>query len=325
MTSASKPRLYNRPQSTLETLRSVISGSKTPEEIADDIDVSVRTVHNKVHDPLHLGLIENNDGEYGPTKEARRLIQLEDNGVLRDRFVELPGVDDVLDRIENGGATVEEVGRIISFETESGAAEKETFKRYGKVYARWLEHLDLGKVDEIDSEPRHPLEHDQGASSPRVPPQKVIEALRVIDDADTYSELADKLGYSERETKKILSTAYALKVAQTERKGSFTTSETGRKITTMSRGKQREVFRENLLEMPIVRAYCNRVPSGEFTSTEVMEQVSDEYSMGWSETTISTKANRLSPWLTFTQMAEKDERGVLKAAEKMPSDDLPDP
>jgi len=261
MTTASKSRLYYRPNNTLEILKAVISGSQTPEQIADDLGVGVRTVRNKLHDPLHLELVESDGAKYEATDEARRLVQLQDDDVLEERFIDLPGVEDVLGRIENGGITVEELGRIISFETESGAADEETFERYGKVYAEWIRHLDLGEVADTHSEPRHPLENDCGASDPRVPPQKVIEALRVLDKVDTHEALADRLGYSEKETEKTLSTAYALEVARTEY-GSFATTEAGRTVTSTSRGKQRELCRDKLLEMPLVQAYCNRVPKG---------------------------------------------------------------
>lgn len=166
MTAASGSRLYYRPNNTLETLKAIISGSQTPEQIADDLDVGVNTVRNKLHDPLHLGLIERSGDKYEAADEARRLVQLQDDDVLEERFVDLPGVQDVLGRIENGGTTVEGIGRVISFETESGAADEETFKRYGKVYAKWIDYLDLGEVADTDSEPQHPLENDRGASDP---------------------------------------------------------------------------------------------------------------------------------------------------------------
>lgn len=58
---------------------------------------------------------------------------------------------------------------------------------------------------------------------------------------------------------------------------------------------------------------------------EVIEQVSKGYSMGWSERTIKTKARRLSTWLTFTELAEEQEAGILEVTKKMPRDDLSDP
>lgn len=325
MTTTSKTRLYFPPSHTLDTLKAVISGSKTEEQIADELGISPNTAKNKVHDPLHLGLIERDGEKYEGTDEARRLVQLQDDDVLEDRFVDLPGVESVLERLENGGATAEEIGRIISFETDSGATDTETFKQYGRVYAQWIHRLDLGEVEENNSQSQHPLENDRGANNPRVPPQKVIEALRVIDEVETRAKLADRLDYSERYTQKILTTAYALKVAQTERGDGFSTTKTGRTLTTTSQGKQRELLRDNLLEIPLVQAYCNRVPSGEFKNQTVMEQVSEEYGLGWSEGTIRTRAKRLYQWLIFTRLAEEKKQGTLEATDKMPRGNLPDP
>jgi len=323
MTTTSQPRLYYPPNHTVDTLKAVISGSQTTEQIAEDLDVAVRTVRNKIHDPVHLELIEKDGDKYEATDEARRLVQLQDDDVLEERFVDLPGVQDVLSQIENGGITVEELGRVISFETESGAADEETFQRYGRVYAKWIHYLELGEVADTNSEPQHPLENDRGASDPRVRPQKVIEALRLLDKVDSRDALADRLGYSEKETEKTLSTAYALGVARPD--NGFATTEAGRRITSTSRGKQGELFRNKLLEIPLVQAYCNRIPNDEFTPTEVMKQVSEDYSMGWSDKTIETKASRLSPWLTFAELADEQEDGVFVATEKMPRDGFSDP
>lgn len=323
MTTTSKPRLYYPPNHTVDTLKAVISGSQTTEQIAEDLDVSVRTVRNKLHDPLHLELIERDSDKYEATDEAQRLVQLQDDDVLEERFVDLPGVQDVLGQIENGEITVEELGRVISFETESGAADEETFRRYGRVYAKWFNYLELGDVAPTNFGPQHPLENDRGASDPRVRPQKVIEALRVLDKVDTRDALADRLGYSGKETEKTLSTAYVLNVATPD--DGFATTEVGRRVTSTSRGKQSELFRDKLLEMPLVQAYCNRIPNNEFSPAEVMVQVSEDYSMGWSERTVETKASRLSPWLTFAKLADEREDGAFVATEKIPREGLSDP
>lgn len=324
MTTA-KPRLYYPPNHTLDTLKAIISGSKTREQIADDLGVSPNTAKNKIHDPLHLGLIEKNDHRYVATDDARRLVQLQEEDILEERFLNLPGVNEVLDRLKNGGATAEEIGRIISFETGSGAADAKRFEEYGRVYTRWIHHLDLGEVEDTGQKSQHPLENDRGANNPRVRPQKVIEALRVMDRVESRTELADRLGYSERHTQKILTTAYALGVARFDRGTGFTTTETGNTVTTTSQGKQRELLRDKLLEIPLVQAYCNRVPDGEFKNKEVMERVSEEYSLGWSEGTIETRSKRLYQWLIFTGIAEEKARGILEATEKMPRGNLPDP
>jgi len=325
MTGETKSRLYKPASHTVETLRAVVSGSKTTEQIADELGISENTAQNKIHDPLHLGLIEESDGKYEPTKDAKRVVQLDEEDAMEEPFLELPGVQQVLEEIENGGATIEKVGRIISFETDSGAAKESTFKSYGRVYADWIERLDLGEVEDSTSGSQQPLETDSGANNPRVPPQKVIDAIRIIDDVESHEELADRLEYSDRHTQKILSTAYALALAERERGGSFSTTETGRTVTTTSERKQREVLRDNLLDIPLVQAYCNRVPSGEFKNKEVMQQVSEDYSLGWSEGTVRTRAKRLYQWLLFTRLAEEESQGVLVATDKMPRGNLPDP
>lgn len=325
MSDSSCFRLYKPPSHTLETLRSVISGSNTREEIAEDLGVTAKTANNKIHDSLHLGLIKRVDGKFKATDEARRLIQLQDDSILEDRFVNLPGVEEVLDSIEEGGITPEEIGRIISFETESGAANTETFEQYGRVYARWIHHLGLGEVEDTKSESQHPLKNSRGANNPRVPPQRVIDALRVIDNVDNRESLANRMDYSETYTKKILTTAYALGVARIEPGGDFVTTEIGRNVTSASDGEQRKLLRNKLLEIPLIQAYCNRVSDGDFKNLEVMEQVSNDYSLGWSEGTVRTRAKRLYQWLLFTELAIEKEPGILEAMNKMPRGNLPNP
>lgn len=118
-------RLYYPPNHTLNTLKAVISGSKTRKQIADELEISPNTAKNKIHDPVHLELLEKNGNKYEATDEARRLVQLQEDEILEERFLDLPGVKDVLNQLENGGVTAEEIGRIISFETGSGAADAE--------------------------------------------------------------------------------------------------------------------------------------------------------------------------------------------------------
>ena len=67
------------------------------------------------------------------------------------------------------------------------------------------------------------------------------------------------------------------------------------------------------------------MPSGEFKNKEVMQQVSEDYSLGWSEGMVRTRAKRLYQWLLFTQLAEEESQGVLVATDKMPRGNLLDP
>ena len=320
----SKTRLYKPPSHTLESLKAVISGNDTRGKLADELDLSASSVMNKTHDARHLGLIESKNGKYTATDDARRLVQLEEDDVLRSRFVELPGVEEVLNRLEDEELDVEDIGRIISFKTESGASDAERFAEYGRVYARWIHYLDLGEVADSTTGSQNPLENPRGANNPRVRPQKVFDALRHISDVEDREELADRLDYSKRYTQKILVTAYALDLARPDRNGGFSITNKGRTITTTSRGKQRELLRNELLEIPLVQAYCNRVPEGEFKNQEVMAQISEDYSLGWSEGTVQTRAKRLYQWLIFTGLAEEERQGYLVPTEKMPRD-LSDP
>lgn len=320
----SKTRLYKPPSHTIETLQAVISGNDTDEKVADELGISTISVKNKTHDARHLGLIESENGKYTATDDARRLVQLEEDEVLRSRFVELPGVEEVLDRLEAEELDAEDVGRIISFKTNSGASDTERFVEYGRIYARWIHYLDLGEVADSTTGSQNPLENPRGANNPRVPPQKVIDALRLLGEVDDRDALADRMDYSKRYTQKILVTAYAFGLARPERSGGVTITDTGRTITKTSRGKQRELLRDKLLEIPLVQAYLNRVSEGEIKNQDVMAQVSEDYSLGWSEGTIRTRAKRLYQWLIFTGLAEEERRGYLVPTEKMPRD-LPDP
>lgn len=145
-----------------------------------------------------------------------------------------------------------------------------------------------------------------------------------MDEVDACEELADQLGHSERHTQKILTTAYALGVARADHGVTFTTTDIGNTVTSTSQGKQRELLRGKLLDVPFVQAYCNRVPDGEFKNKDVMQRVSEDYGLGWSEGTVETRSKRLYQWLIFTELTEERRRGVLEATEKMPRGNLPD-
>lgn len=318
MSTDSGTRLTHRPRHTEDVLKAIVSGSRSREQIAEKLDIGTRTAQNKLHDPRHLGLIQKTEAdEYKATEDARRLIQLQERDVLIPQFKELPGVPKIIEEAENGGITTEQAGRLVSFETGSGAADEDTFREYGRVYSRWMEYLELGEITDPDQQKQHPLDNPNGANHPKVSPQKIIEALPLLDKVDSREELAEQLEHSEREAGKILTTAYALDLARREA-GGFSTNQIGREVTTSSRGNQQELLRERLLQLPFVEAYCARVPEGTFDPEDVMEQLSEDYTMGWNSTTVQTKSKRLAGWLTFCQLAERPQRGVLEPTEKMP-------
>lgn len=311
-------RLYYAPSHTVDVVGAVISGNDTIEKLAEELGLGERTVINKVHDPRVLGLIEKDDESFEASEDARRLIQLQDRSVLDEPLRDLAGVETVLDRLEEEDLTTEDVGRIISFETESGASTPQRFRDYGSIYAKWFDFLNLGEVAGTPASAQGPLTNDRGSNYPLVRPPKVIEGLRLVDEVDTIEELASRLGYSEREASKILRTCYALGVATPKAGRGFKITDSGRTVRSTSQGKQRELLRKALLDIPMVEAHCERTPDSEFNSTEVMQEVSDDFSMGWSEETIQTRGNRLYRWLIFTGLAEEARHGYLTPTDKMP-------
>jgi hypothetical protein len=312
--------LYYPPSHTEEVLQEVTSGASTVEELADGLGYATRTASNKVHDPVILGLVERQDSKLSITEDARRVVQLKDTSPLETAFCDLAGVDQILDRIEEEQVGVEQIGRIISFETESNAAAESTFKNYGRVYAEWIEYLDLGNyseglvaVGEIDdsSEDLGPLENPRGANCPRVRPEKVFEIIPLVSKGKSREEIEDISGYSDREVSKILTTCYGLGITESSRDGPQLTDR-GKEIQQESIGNRKQILQKALYEVPLVQAYCDRAPDEKFRNQDIMKQISEDYAKGWSNTTIETRAKRLYSWLLFTELFEERSRGYLQ-------------
>jgi len=326
-------RLYYPPDHTEEVLRKATSGASTIEDLADLLGYTTETTSNKVHDPVVLGLIERDDNQLSVSEDARRVVQLEDTTPLKNAFTELPGVQEVLDRIEEEPVDVEEIGRLISFNTGSNAAAESTFKNYGRVYGQWIDYLNLGSYSngvvaagsiENTSEKEGPLDNPRGANSPNVRPEKVFEILPLLAQVESREELQERAEYSEREVSKILSTWYGLGIAESTRNGPVLTNR-GKELQQASVGNRKRILREALLELPLVQAYCERVPEDEFKNQEVMEQVSEDYLKGWSEVTIQTRAKRLYSWLLFTELFEERTRGYLEPTGNIEAGELAAP
>lgn len=326
-------RLYYPPEHTDEVLRETTSGASTVEDLAEGLGIAPKTASNKVHDPVVLGLINRGNNELSVSEDGRRVVQLEDTSPLESAFRELPGVPEVLDRIEDESVDVEEIGRLISFKTGSNAAAESTFRNYGRVYGEWIDYLDLGSysngvvaVGEIDevSETTEPLENPRGPNNPRVPPEKVFEILPLISRFESREELQQGSGYSDRYTTKILTTCYGLGIAESTRTGPVLT-ERGRELQQASVGQRKRILREALLEIPLVQAYCERMPEGEFRNKDVMRQVSEDYLKGWSNSTIRTRAKRLYSWLLFTEIVEERDAGYLEPTDTAEPSELATP
>lgn len=316
-------RLYYPPEHTEKVLREATSGASTVEDLAEGLGIAPKTASNKVHDPAVLGLIDRDDKDLSVSKDARRVVQLKDTSPLESAFSELPGVPEVLNRIEDESLEVEEIGRLISFETESNAAAESTFRNYGRVYGEWIDYLDLGiysngivAVGEIDevAETTEPLENPRGPNNPRVPPEKVFEILPLLSRVESREELQERSDYSDRYTTKIVNTCYGLGIAESTRNGPELT-ERGRELQQASVGHRKQILREALLEIPLVQAYCERMPEDEFRNKDVMRQVSEDHLKGWSDSTIQTRAKRLYSWLLFTELAEEQATGYLQPTE----------
>ncbi|MFC6719170.1 AAA-associated domain-containing protein [Natrialbaceae archaeon GCM10025810] len=326
-------RLYKPPSHTVEVLGEATSGASTVEDLADSLGCVTRTASNKVHDPAILGLIEREDNELSVSEDARRVVQLKDTSPLENAFRELPGVPQLLDRIEDETMGVEEIGRLVSFETGSNAAADSTFQNYGRVYGEWIDYLELGtysngvvaaeEIDEV-SETTEPLENPRGPNNPRVPPEKVFEILPLISRVDSREGVLERSAYSDRYAAKILTTCYGLGIAESKRNGPQLT-ERGKELQQASVGNRKRILRDALLEIPLVQAYCERIPESGFERYEVMEEVSERYLKGWSESTIRTRAKRLHPWLVFTDLVEEQDSGHLERTDALETNELAAP
>lgn len=317
-------RLYYPPSHTEEVLKEITSGASTIDELADQLGYIPETASNKVQDGVTLELIERENSQLSISDDARRVVQLKDTSPLEAAFCDLPGVSEILERIEDESLDVEEIGRMISFETGSNAAAEETFRNYGRVYGEWIEYLGLGvytdgmvagSIDNI-TQNHGPLENPRGANNPQVRPEKVFDILPLISKVDSREELKDRSQYSEAETAKVLSTCYGLGIAESTRREPQLTSR-GKNLQQASLGNRKRILREALLEVPLVQAYCERIPDGEFRNQDVMNKVSEDHLKGWNETTVQTRAKRLYSWLLFTELAEEQSRGYLKPSKAL--------
>lgn len=313
-------RLYYPPDHTEDVLRKVTSGASTVDDLADRLGYVSKTASNKVHDAVVLGLIERDENRLSVSDEGRRVVQLQDKEPLETAFCDLGGVAKILNRIEGEPVSVEEIGRIISFETGSNAAAENTFKNYGRVYGEWIYYLNLGNYSdgfvaegEINKVSNNcgPLENPRGANYPKVRPVKVLKALSEISQVKSREALEGRLDYSGREVSKILTTCYGLGIAESTRNGPQLT-ERGKNLQQASIGNRKQILQDALMEIPLVQAYCERVPDEEFRNQVIMSQISKDYVKGWSEVTIQTRAKRLYSWLVFTELFEEKSRGYLE-------------
>lgn len=312
-----KTRLWNYPEETIEVLSAVLSGADDQNKIAEKIDCSRNTVRNKVHDPVHLGLINKNDSSYDADDEARRIVQLNDYSLLEEKFLSLPGVGQIEDRLENKGEIhYEEIGRIISFETESGAAKEETFLHYGRIYANWFEFLGRENTQKqiLYSPGETPEEGDNEPTSSQLAadPQNVMKSLKIIGTHEDREAISGKLDVSEKYVGHIFSTLYALGLAEPGRWDGHEITEKGREVSSASIGNKKQILGEILIELPITDAYFSAIESDPFDHPSTVKKVSENHFLGWSDSTLEIVSKRTHEWLTFTELIEQGEEGYRR-------------
>lgn len=317
-----KPRLYNGPPVTESVLRSVVKGATTQKELAEEMGCAEQTVFNHIHDPIYLGLLESDGKEYSITDEddVMRLLQLEDRSVLKERFLEMPGVEEVREELNGGQLPFKRIGQLISYHTDSKAIEVDTFKYYGRIYAKWFQYLSMGYAGKDILYSEKPLDFERierrqpkgaGSGSPKVRPEKVFTSLELIaGGVSGPEEIAEHFDFSKRSGAKVLSTCYALGLAEREDDGVVLT-DYGRKVLKASEEQRRELIRVALLEINLVETYFELAPNESFWNQELMKKVCDELGNNWSETTIKTKAKRLYSWLVYSDLFKEVKQGKL--------------
>lgn len=314
-----KARLYDVPEVTREVLRLVIKGHNTREELAEELGCSPRTVYNKVHDPKVLGFLEREDNRYviSDKKELMKLFQLDKREVLKKRFENLPGVEEINDELVGGSLTFVRVGRIVSYYTNSEAIDEEAFVTYGRVYAKWFDYLGMGYAYSQKLSREKPANYEKektvrrtGDGFPMIRPERVFKAIRYISDGEkSESELASELGYSESQIGKLLSTLYSLNLA--DRNDGIVLTEFGEQVYESSESEQKKLIREALLDLNVVKKYCELAPESPFKNQQLMERVGEELGRDWTNTTRETKGKRIYQWLLFSDLFKEVKRGTL--------------
>jgi hypothetical protein len=311
-------RLYSSPDVTESVLRYVVKGKDTRKELAEELNCSKKTIYNKIHDPRILGFLEKKDDHYviSDKDELMGFFQLNKRDVLKKRFNDLPGVSEVDDKLNGGSMSFIDVGRLIAYYTDSEAIDEDAFKTYGRVYANWFDYLGMGDASNstlyrnIPPNIKKKGKSEQNLSSPKVKPEKVFEALQIIDGGLVGRvEIASHFGFSERQAGKLLSTCYGLGLAERDQKIKLT--HFGKRVNQAGEEERKRLIRESLLDIELIKTYCELSPDGPFKNQELMAKVGEALDKDWNETTIQTKAKRVYQWLIYSGLFIEVKRGTL--------------
>lgn len=316
----SNERLFSNPEPVSETLEAIIQGAETIDDIRDRLDLpkQSKVIHNRIHDLLRLELIKKKGDQIKPTEAARRFIQLDDNTPVKERFESLPEVIEIFSRYEDEeDVTLEKIGRLVAFESGSSATKPSTFKKYGRIYANWMDYLDLDDIVIIsDFEPSSipdVLSNPHGSRYPKVRPQKAIRVLNMIEDFDSVDELSQSSNMSKQTVSKALSTLYSLQLAERTRGYGFSITDIGVEFLKGDETQRKKIIRDCLLEIPFFIAYCNRVPDSNFKHRDIIIRISEDFNQNWSESTIETVSKRTYQWLLYSGLCSEIRSGHLQS------------
>lgn len=327
----SDPRLYYDPEVTKNVLRHVFKGSTTNEDLAEKLGCAERTVYNKVHDPKVLGFLKKEDGEYVITdkEELMGLFQLDKRDALKKRFKDLPGVEEVNDKLNGGSLSFTEVGRLVAYYTDSEAIDEDAFQSYGRVYSNWFDYLGMGDAANKTLyrnkppgiEKKSASRKKDGLSYPRVRPEKVFDALSLIQEgAGEKSDLASYFDFSERQAAKLLSTCYTLGLA--ERNHGVELTNLGNRVEDAPEPEQKRLIRNALLDLKMIKLYCELSPNKPFKNKDVMRRVGEELGRDWSDSTVQTKSKRIYRWLVYSELFKEVKRGTLVPSTEVDDDEV---
>lgn len=323
-------RLYHGPGTTEKFLEAIFDGAATIDDLKNRFNTSRSTVFNGLHDLRCLGLVIVEDDVVVPTTAGGRFYRLNDLEPVRDIFIDLAGVDQLLEQIEDDEITYTAAGRLIGFATGSDTTKESTFKSYGRTYANWIEFLSLGYRggQHISAEPvarpksanNNLARRTDGPSYPTVWPNQVFTNLDSISDASSYENLVSQNDFSERTAQKIVGTAVGVKlVGRGTRDEWYVLTERGETFLSADKESEtrRQLVRDGVLTMAIPCAYCNRIPDEQFHKQQPMNKINDDFDLNLSESTIKLRTKRLVPWLSYAQLIKKVDQSEYQGTDQL--------
>ncbi|WP_135304518.1 AAA-associated domain-containing protein [Haloarcula amylovorans] len=142
--------------------------------------------------------------------------------------------------------------------------------------------------------------------SVRVRPRRIH---RVVSEGRLLCIIAEGYDFSENHVNKLLSTLYSLNLAY--RNSTVKLTDLGERVKDAPEEERKKLIRDSLLDLTLVKKYCELAPEGPFKNQELMGQVGRSLDRDWSETTRSTNAKRIYQWLLYSELFREVKRGTL--------------